>query len=212
MEQEITISAGGADLLGDLVVPETARALVVFAHGSGSSRLSARNRMVAETLRETGRYGTLLFDLLMPEEDANYLNRFDIRLLADRLAGATRSALEIPSVADMPVGYFGASTGAAAAIVAAARMPDTVRAVVSRGGRPDLAGVELSTIAVPVLLIVGSLDTEVLQLNWHAFDLMTTTEKKVEVVPGATHLFGEPGTLEQAAAHALHWFDRFLAE
>ncbi len=210
MDDVITINAGAVDLLGDLSVPSTARAVVVFAHGSGSSRLSSRNRFVASTLRGTGRFGTLLFDLLTPEEDLTYSNRFDIGLLAERLEAATDSLLRYPGLANTPVGYFGASTGAAAAIVAASHRSDVVRAVVSRGGRPDLAGDALRNLTVPTLLIVGGLDTQVIELNRQAAEQMVAAENHTEIVPGATHLFEEPGTLSQAADLALKWFERFL--
>ena len=200
MNEEVLIQAGGVVLPGDLEVPDSARAIIVFAHGSGSSRLSSRNRFVASVLRGSGRFGTLLFDLLTPEEEEVYANRFDIGLLAR------------PSVASVPVGYFGASTGAAAAIVAATRMPEAVHAVVSRGGRPDLAGEALEDLRVPVLLIVGSFDYQVIELNKQALALIRAAEKRLEVVPGATHLFEEAGTLAQAAGFALAWFDRFLGK
>lgn len=212
MNEEILIPAGGIVLPGDLEVPESARAIIVFAHGSGSSRLSSRNRFVASVLRGSGRFGTVLFDLLTSEEDTVYANRFDIGLLADRLEAATRDVLARPGFAGVPVGYFGASTGAAAAIVAAARMPDVVHTVVSRGGRPDLAGEALEDLRVPLLLIVGSLDYQVIELNEQALALIPAVEKRLEIVPGATHLFEEPGTLTQTAGLALAWFDRFLGK
>ena len=210
MDREISIDAWGVTLPGDLAVPERARGIVVFAHGSGSSRLSSRNRLVASTLRDTGRFGTLLFDLLTPGEDMEYSNRFDISLLASRLEAATRHLLLQPELAHLPIGYFGASTGAAAAIVAAARMPDTVQAVVSRGGRPDLAGDALADLEAPILLIVGGNDTQVIELNLQALARMQVGDKHLEIVPGATHLFEEPGTLEQAAQLAMAWFERHL--
>ncbi|HEY5113560.1 MAG TPA: alpha/beta hydrolase [Coriobacteriia bacterium] len=190
MNEEILIQAGGVVLPGDLEVPDSARAIIVFAHGSGSSRLSSRNRFVASVLRGSGRFGTLLFDLLTPEEEEVYANRFDIGLLAERLEAATRGLLARPSVASVPVGYFGASTGAAAAIVAATRMPEAVHAVVSRGGRPDLAGEALEDLRVPVLLIVGSSDYQVIELNKQALALIRAAEKRLEVVPGATPVRG----------------------
>jgi len=212
MNEEILIQASGVVLPGDLEVPDSARAIIVFAHGSGSSRLSSRNRFVASVLRGSGRFGTLLFDLLTPQEDEVYANRFDIGLLAERLEAATRGLLARRSVAGVPVGYFGASTGAAAAIVAATHMPEAVHAVVSRGGRPDLAGEALEGLRVPVLLIVGSFDYQVIELNKQALALIPAAEKRLEVVPGATHLFEEAGTLAQAAGFALAWFDRFLGQ
>lgn len=208
--EEIRITAQGAMLPGDLEVPRGARGIVVFAHGSGSSRRSGRNRFVASALRESGLFGTLLFDLLTPHEDATYANRFDIELLASRLEAATHTLLAQPGFERVPIGYFGASTGAAAAIVAAIRMPQTVQAVVSRGGRPDLAGEALAQLHAPTLLVVGGLDTQVIELNEQALRLIPSAEKHLAIVPGATHLFEEPGTLAQAAELALGWFERFL--
>jgi pimeloyl-ACP methyl ester carboxylesterase len=210
MNEEIRIPAGGVSLTGDLDVPDGARAIVVFAHGSGSSRLSTRNRFVASMLRQSARFGTLLFDLLTPDEDALYQNRFDIRPLADRLEAATRDLLARPGLDRLPIGYFGASTGAAAAIVAATRMPGIVDCVVSRGGRPDLAGDALEDLRVPTLLIVGSLDTQVIELNEQALARIPSSDKRLVLVPGATHLFEEDGTLAQAADLALEWFGRHL--
>lgn len=210
MNEEIQIPAGGLSLTGVLEVPDGARAIVVFAHGSGSSRLSTRNRFVAAMLRQSGRFGTLLFDLLTPEEDAVYQYRFDIGRLADRLEAATRDLLARTDLGRLPVGYFGASTGAAAAIVAATRMPGIVECVVSRGGRPDLAAEALEELRVPTLLIVGSLDTEVIELNEQALARIASAEKSLVLVPGATHLFEEGGTLAQAADLALEWFSRYL--
>jgi len=209
--QEIDIRAGEATLPGDLEVPPGARGIVIFAHGSGSSRLSGRNRYVASTLRGSGRFGTLLFDLLTAHEDITYANRFDISLLVDRLEAATRDVLGRGELAGLPVGYFGASTGAAAAIGAATRMPRAVQAVVSRGGRPDLAGAALSELTVPTLLIVGGADTQVIELNRQALSLIPADQKRLSIVPGASHLFEEPGTLEQAADLALAWFEGHLA-
>jgi pimeloyl-ACP methyl ester carboxylesterase len=210
MNEEIRIPAGGVTLTGDLEFPEGARAIVVFAHGSGSSRLSSRNRFVAALLRRSGGFATLLFDLLTPGEDETYANRFDIDVLADRLQAATAHLRGLPGLTGMPVGFFGASTGAAAAIVAATRMPDVVRTVVSRGGRPDLAGEALRRLTVPVLLIVGGLDHQVIELNEQALDMIPASDKGLEIVPGATHLFEEEGTLAQAAELALEWFERTL--
>jgi pimeloyl-ACP methyl ester carboxylesterase len=213
VSEEIGIPATGAVLPGDLEVPEGARALVVFAHGSGSSRLSTRNRSVASVLRADGRIGTLLFDLLTPAEDEVYANRFDIRLLAERLEAATRFLLTRQRTTRLPIGYFGASTGAAAAIVAATLLPDVVRSVVSRGGRPDLAGDALRSLDAPTLLIVGSLDTEVIELNRQALAAMPEAgAKRLAIVPGATHLFEEPGTLARAADLAHAWFEETLLE
>ncbi len=208
MEVEVRIPAGEALLDGDLSVPDGASGLIVFAHGSGSSRLSARNRSVAEYLRETGRFGTLLFDLLSPAEDARRETRFDIRLLADRLEAATSWVRSREDLATVALGYFGASTGAAAALVAAASRDD-IAAVVSRGGRPDLADGALGRVEAPTLLIVGGDDVEVTELNRQAAARMGSVVE-LSIVPGATHLFEEPGTLAQAATLTREWFERFL--
>jgi putative phosphoribosyl transferase len=198
---------------GDLVLPAGAPGLVAFAHGSGSSRHSPRNRMVAEEFQRRG-LGTLLMDLLTEEEEmvderTRHL-RFDIDLLADRLAGAAAGLAQDGDAAGLPIGYFGASTGAAAALVAAARHPEGVAAVVSRGGRPDLAGSWLTTVRAPTLLIVGAFDTQVIELNQVAFDQMTV-ERSFEVVVGASHLFEEPGTLDEVSRLAGDWFVRHLS-
>jgi len=206
-----TIDTGDAVLQGDVVLPRDAQGIVVFAHGSGSSRFSARNRYVANHLVEGG-LGTLLFDLLTAEEDVRDRRdaslRFDIDLLTRRLAGATRWLGCQQWAMDLRRGYFGASTGAAAAL--AASVECEVHAIVSRGGRPDLAGAALPRVTAPTLLIVGSQDTVVIELNEQALRLLQC-EARLEIVPGATHLFEEPGTLEQAATLALRWFRRWLA-
>jgi putative phosphoribosyl transferase len=206
---EITLDIGVVELHGDLTVPAGARGLVMFAHGSGSSRLSPRNRAVAAAL---GRYGfaTLLFDLLGEQEEGRRALVFDIPLLAERLQVVTRWAAAQPSLAELPVGYFGASTGAGAALRAAAALGGWVRAVVSRGGRPDLAAEELPRVLAPTLLIVGSLDADVLELNRIAASHLRC-EHRVEVVEGAGHLFEEPGTLETVARLAGEWFEEHLA-
>ena len=195
-------------LAGDLTLPEGAGGVVAFAHGSGSSRRSPRNRYVAGVFNEAG-LGTLLFDLLTEQEeavDAVTLHlRFDIPLLAGRLTETIDWMREQQQTSDLPIGLFGASTGAAAALIAAARRPDIVRAVVSRGGRPDLAADTLPSVHAPTLLIVGSLDTAVIQMNEDAAARLTC-EKQIEIVPGATHLFEEPGTLERVAELASDWF------
>lgn len=191
-------------------MPGDAEAVVVFAHGSGSSRLSPRNADVASILRSRGRMGTLLFDLLTEREDRSYSNRFEIELLADRLMGACRWLVARPEVRDLPLGLFGASTGAAAALRAAAEMPGVVRTVVSRGGRPDLAGDGLDRVCVPVLLIVGGADTEVLALNRRAMAAMACGTKQLHIVPGATHLFEEPGAMAEVARASAEWFERYL--
>ncbi|MFC4118412.1 dienelactone hydrolase family protein [Nonomuraea zeae] len=194
---------------GDLIVPDAAHGVVVFAHGSGSGRLSPRNRYVAGALNEAG-LGTLLFDLLTPEEEADRANVFDIGLLADRLLGRTGWVREQPEAAGLPIGYFGASTGAAAALWAAAEAGDEIAAVVSRGGRPDLAGARLAEVRAPTLLIVGGRDPVVVELNEQA-QRSLGAESRMVVVPGATHLFEEPGTLEAVAGHARDWFRTHFA-
>jgi pimeloyl-ACP methyl ester carboxylesterase len=208
---EIEIPTGDAVLRGDLVVPAAAHGIVIFAHGSGSSRLSPRNRQVASFFREK-QLGTLLFDLLTTSEERvdaySREYRFDIPFLAARLASVTGWLGE--HLAGQPAfGYFGASTGAAAALVAAARAPEAIRAVVSRGGRPDLAGDALERVRAPTLLIVGGEDPQVLALNEEARARLQCSTELV-VVPGATHLFEEPGALEQVAEHAAQWFVRHM--
>ena len=200
----MNVSAGAAPLAGHLTVPEHARGLVLFAHGSGSSRHSPRNRYVADVLNRAG-LGTLLFDLLTPAEEIDRANVFDIELLAGRLVEVTGWLAAEPGHEHLPAGYFGASTGAAAALVAAADADAEVAAVVSRGGRPDLAGDVLPLVQAPTLLIVGSRDTEVLALNRTAQQRLRCTSR-LDVVPGATHLFEEPGTLQAAADLARDWF------
>ena len=207
---EVSIPAAGGVLGGELHLPEGAGAVVLFAHGSGSSRFSPRNRFVARELQKLG-LGTLLMDLLREDEARSRQNVFDIELLASRLL-ETRAWLESATERrTLRIGYFGASTGAAAALVAAATEPEKVRAVVSRGGRPDLASPWLPRVRTPTLLIVGERDSPVLEWNEEALGLLRS-EKKLIVVPGATHLFEEPGALEAAAAHAGRWFERWLLE
>jgi putative phosphoribosyl transferase len=196
-------------LSGVLRLPQHPRGLVVFAHGSGSSRFSPRNIMVAEGLGEAG-FATLLFDLLTPQEEGDRANVFDIPLLAERLVGAAQLAGREPSLSELPLGLFGASTGAAAALVAAARMGTRVRAVVSRGGRPDLAAADLPRVRAPTLLIVGGEDDVVIGLNEKAMARMTVP-CELQIVPGATHLFPEPGALESVIRLASGWFLRHLA-
>ncbi|HVA38388.1 MAG TPA: hydrolase [Candidatus Dormibacteraeota bacterium] len=211
--REVTLRIGDTELNATVGVPPGALGLVLFAHGSGSSRFSPRNRYVASVLQR-GRLATLLMDLLTSEEEAvderTAELRFDIPLLAERLVGATDVAAEAIGGLSLPMGYFGASTGAAAALVAAAERPDT-RAVVSRGGRPDLAGPALRRVHAPTLLIVGGRDQVVLELNRKAQKELAG-ESELLVVPGATHLFEEPGALESVADAALHWFLRYLPE
>jgi putative phosphoribosyl transferase len=204
LAEELAIEVGGIRLRGDLVVPLRARGLVIFAHGSGSSRHSPRNRAVAHRLQAAG-LATLLIDLLAEHEEGRRDLVFDIPLLGARLEAVTRSVRDDPATRGLPIGYFGASTGAGAALRAAAAMSDDVRAVVSRGGRPDLAGDRLPMVRAATLLIVGSLDQEVLQLNLRAAERLVCPHR-VEVVEGATHLFEEPGTLEAVAGLATGWF------
>ena len=205
---EIQIPAGRAVFSGNLTIPENAVALVLFAHGSGSSRHSPRNRFVARTLNRAG-LGTLLFDLLTPEEEALDVHtrehRFNISLLAERLVHVTKWARQQQETRDLRIGYFGSSTGGAAALVAAAELPQDVGAVVSRGGRPDLAADALPRVQAPTLLIVGGNDDIVIELNEMARDQMRC-EVRMEIIPGATHLFEEAGALEQVAKLASDWF------
>ena len=210
---EVQIRERDAVLSGNLTVPENAAALVLFAHGSGSSRHSPRNQFVARTLNDAG-LATLLFDLLTPQEEATDVysreHRFNIGLLAERLAHATKWAKQQEETRDFRMGYFGSSTGAAAALVAAAEIPQDVGAVVSRGGRPDLAGDALPKVQAPTLLIVGGNDDIVIELNEMARD-RTRCEVKLEIVPGATHLFEERGALEKVTRLATDWFNAHLA-
>jgi dienelactone hydrolase len=209
----VRIPAARVELAGDLGIPEGATGIVVFAHGSGSSRLSTRNQAVARRLREAG-LATLLFDLLTEEEErvdtVTREHRFDIPRLAERLVQVTDWLTQDPRTAPLRIGYFGASTGAAAALVAAAERPDAVRAVVSRGGRPDLAAAALGRVRAPTLLIVGGLDVPVIGMNQEAFDGLEV-EKLMQIVPGATHLFPEPGALEVVADLTADWFGRHLS-
>ena len=211
-ERQVRVGAGGVVLDGGFAVPDGARGVVLFAHGSGSSRHSPRNRFVAEALRE-GALATLLLDLLTPEEEAIDARtrqlRFDIGLLADRLVGTIDWLAQQPAARGLPVGLFGASTGGGAALVAAAERPDAVGAVVSRGGRPHLAGDALPRVQAPSLLIVGGDDEAVIGLNRRAMARMSAPVT-LEIVPGATHLFEEPGALEQVARLARDWFVRYL--
>jgi putative phosphoribosyl transferase len=210
-QNDLSINIAGVNLRGDLLVPDGAIGLVIFAHGSGSGRKSSRNRLVAQLLQQQ-RLGTLLFDLLTLDEeqiDAHTAHlRFDIPLLASRLAAVTRWVIE--GHGEIPIGLFGSSTGAAAALIAAAELGGSVRAVVSRGGRPDLAGAALMEVTAPTLLIVGVDDLPVLSLNQRALAQLRCV-KHMEVVPGASHLFEEPGKLEAVAAVAGGWFTRHLS-
>lgn len=207
-EQLVKINRSGLALEGVLGAPPNAIGVVVFAHGSGSGRLSPRNNFVARFLQQHG-LATLLLDLLTPGEDADRRKVFDIDLLADRLILAKNWLMEDDRTNGLGIGYFGASTGAGAALQAAAREPSNIRAIVSRGGRPDLAEAYLPSVTAPTLLIVGGWDEPVIEMNQSAYELLTC-EKKLIIVPGATHLFEEPGTLELVAEHAQKWFRRYL--
>ena len=210
---DVVIEAGGVSLAGSLTVPEGGRGVVLFAHGSGSSRHSPRNQRVASSLNEAG-FATLLMDLLTADEERIDLVtaelRFDIPLLGERLVAATDWLSSHDGTRTLPLGSFGASTGAGGALIAAAERPEVTQAVVSRGGRPDLAGDALERVEAPTLLIVGELDVPVIAMNRDAMARMRA-ETKLEIVPGATHLFEEPGALEDVSRLAAVWFDRFLA-
>jgi putative phosphoribosyl transferase len=211
LERSVQIPPSG--VIGDLTIPADAAGAVIFAHGSGSSRFSSRNRFVAGVLQRV-KLATLLLDLLTTEEEEIDLQtrhqRFDIDLLANRLLDATKWLTNDSEASGLPLGYFGASTGAAGALMAAAQLPHVIRAVVSRGGRPDLAGTALPNVQSPTLLVVGGEDTTVIELNDKALQQLQC-EKRLEIVPGATHLFEEPGTLEQAATLASNWFENYLS-
>ena len=213
MARSVRLAAEGVVLDGDLHLPHDARGVVLFAHGSGSSRHSPRNRSVAQALHRAS-LGTLLMDLLTREEEAAEARsghlRFDIHLLARRLAAATDWLRQDEQTSALPIGYFGASTGAAAALVAAAERPEAVKALVSRGGRPDLAGEALARVRAPTLLIVGGEDGPVIEMNRQAHGLLVV-EKWLEIVPGASHLFEEPGAMEEVAARAGDFLSRHLA-
>jgi putative phosphoribosyl transferase len=213
MTLPIAVGSGGVELLGDLDVPTDAAGLIVFAHGTGSSRFSPRNRLVARVLRDDG-FATLLLDLLTASEEQTDLRtrelRFDVGLLADRVLSALDRMREHDAVKDLPVGLFGASTGAAAALIAAAG-DQSVRAVVSRGGRPDLAGDALHDVQAPTLMIVGGRDPRILEANRQA-SLELSAPHRITVIPGATHLFEEPGALEKVAALAADWFGQHLKD
>ncbi|KAB1187941.1 MULTISPECIES: dienelactone hydrolase family protein [Haloferax] len=204
----VTIPAGGVELEGDLGIPADASGLVVFAHGSGSSRKSPRNNYVADVIRQHG-VGTLLFDLLTEKEDETYETRFDIPLLVERLLAATEWLRSRDETRDLKIGYFGSSTGAAAALLAAAELGDETGAVVSRGGRVDLADERLSEVTAPTLFVVGGADEPVLSLNREAYEKLDC-EKSLEVVPSAGHLFEGAGQLEAVADVAAEWFETHL--
>jgi len=212
-EQLVHLPAGLITLEGNLNYPENAQGVVLFAHGSGSSRHSPRNQAVAQVLNRAG-MATLLLDLLTADEEAldrySAHLRFDIHLLAERLVAATAWLRHNEETKNLDIGYFGASTGAGAALVAAAQLPDSVGAVVSRGGRPDLAGVALPRVQAPTLLLVGSLDVPVIAMNQEALARLGAAEKKLVIIPGASHLFEEPGTLDEVARLAADWFTRHL--
>lgn len=209
VEQLVRIAVDEIHMEGILELPPNACGMVLFAHGSGSSRHSLRNNYVARVLRDHG-FGTLLLNLLTAQEDAHYQTRFDIPLLTHRLHVATRWAARNDPTRHLPIGYFGASTGAAAALQAAAELGDGIAAVVSRGGRPDLAGSHaLAQVKSPTLLLVGGLDSEVLRLNREACEWLSCT-KELSIIHGATHLFEEPGTLEEVARRATSWFAQHL--
>lgn len=208
-EKEVVIKYNNIQLKGIMALPLDAKGIVVFAHGSGSGRWSTRNNFVARELQKVG-LGTLLMDLLTEDEELDRANVFNIEVLAQRLVYAKKWLNDQPSTFSFKIGYFGASTGAGAALFAAAEDPEDVFAVVSRGGRPDLADADLPYVQAPTLLIVGGDDTVVIDLNQQAFRQLKCT-KKIEIIPGATHLFEEPGTLEQVANLASHWFVTHLA-
>ena len=206
--QEVNIDVGRTGVKGDLFMPDAGKGLVIFSHGSGSSRKSPRNAFVAEQLHQYD-FATLLIDLLTPDEDADYSNRFNIDLITRRLVHITEWTQKYTGLKNLPTGYFGASTGAAAALRAASITGDSIHAIVSRGGRPDLAGQALTVIRAPTLLIVGSLDLPTIEVNRQAFFLLAG-EKKLEIVEGASHLFEEDDTLRQVSILAARWFHRYL--
>ncbi|MEY3236497.1 MAG: hypothetical protein RI883_598 [Bacteroidota bacterium] len=208
MEIEIPISS--LKLTGELLIPENSIGIVVFSHGSGSSRFSPRNMLVAELLQKNN-IGTFLFDLLTEEEDAVYENRFNIDLLTKRLIDTTKSLMNNVTTKNLPIAYFGASTGAASALKAAAYFGESIKAVVSRGGRPDLVMNELHNVKAPVLLIVGQLDLPVIELNKRAFEHLNSI-KELKIIPGATHLFEESGKLEKVAELSIQWYKKYFVD
>lgn len=208
VKERISIPIGNVEMHGELVIPGNATGLVLFSHGSGSSRFSPRNNMVARRLHTRG-VGTLLFDLLASNEDMVYANRFDIDLLTERLVAATGWLMGRPEAKNLSIGYFGASTGAASALNAAAKFGHLIKAVVSRGGRPDLAMPVLNQVQAPVLLLVGELDSPVIELNRRAYNQLKC-EKELKIISGATHLFEEPGKLEEVALLSARWFEKYL--
>lgn len=204
----IQIPISSVPLKGDLVIPKNAVGIVVFSHGSGSSRFSPRNKLVAELMQQHG-IGTLLFDLLTEEEDRNYENRFNIDLLTSRLIETSEWLMKYNEAKELPIGYFGASTGAASAVRAAAYFGKNIKALVSRGGRPDLVLNVLHLVTAPTLLIVGQMDVPVIQMNKQAFDQLKSV-KEMKIIPGASHLFEEPGKLMEVAELAVLWYKKFL--
>ncbi len=208
MEELVKINVGNIALEGKLGIPDNAGGIVIFSHGSGSSRLSPRNNYVAEKLRQNG-FATLLFDLLTPEEDLDYMNRFNTDLLSKRLEAVTQWIQQNEKTKELPIGYFGASTGAASALYASAELKNGIKTIVSRGGRPDLAEDYLENVKVPVLLIVGGNDHLVINLNKKAMEKIKS-KKELKIVPGASHLFEEPGTLDQVADLSIEWFKQEL--
>lgn len=208
--EEINIPLSSVTLKGELVLPENAIGIVVFSHGSGSSRFSPRNKMVGELMQNQG-MGTLLFDLLTEEEDRVYENRFNIDLLVSRLIEVTEWLMQYKLTKNIPVGYFGASTGAASALRAAAYFGKNIKAVVSRGGRPDLALNALPMVTAPTLLIIGQMDVPVIQMNKQAFDQLHCI-KEMKIIPGATHLFEETGKLMEVADMAIEWYKKYLVK
>lgn len=207
---DLEIPLSSVTLKGDLVIPENAIGIIVFSHGSGSSRFSSRNRMVAELIQQQ-KIGTFLFDLLTEEEDRIYENRFNIDLLTNRLIETTLWLMGYKGAKNVPIGYFGASTGAASALRAAAHFGNRIKAVVSRGGRPDLAITELPLVTAPTLLIVGGEDVPVIGMNKMAYDELGSI-KEMKIIPGATHLFEESGKLQEVADLAIVWYKRYLTK
>lgn len=204
----IVIPIDNITISGELIIPENSRALVLFSHGSGSSRFSPRNNFVAKELNKKG-ISTFLFDLWTKEEDEEYKNRFNIDLLSNRLIQVTKHIASLPVASNLNIGYFGASTGVASAINAAIALPDLIQAVVSRGGRPDLAMYEIERLKAPTLLIAGELDYDVIALNKKVYDSMTC-EKEMTIVKDASHLFEEQGTMNKVALNAILWFNKYL--
>ena len=207
---DLDIPLASVTLKGDLIVPENATGIVIFSHGSGSSRFSSRNKMVAELIQQH-HIGTFLFDLLTEEEDELNENRFNIDLLSDRLIATTQWFMDQESTKALPIGYFGASTGAASALQAAAHFKEKIKAVVSRGGRPDLAISDLPHVTASTLLIVGSLDTAVISMNKMAYDTLEAP-KEMKIVEAATHLFEEPGKLQEVTDLAIDWYKKYLTK